>query len=522
MTRARFAFWLILCLALVVTGWWLCFVPDHPHSLYAAIPVEAEYISVSRDVAARWDTFLQNPLTRSLVISLGAAPEELDDLSQDPDLRFWMQKLFSDEVVVANVPAHAFGQDDTWIITTWLGGRSLRYRWLMPWIKDRRLTRIGQHEGHALWRYDTRKWDFPYPLYFAFVEGGMIGCMSPHASTIQYVLDTYDGRTSFGVKPFVAWMKAPSDELDRGWIRLPPDADWPACTYALSDIGSNTISGSVGIEAPWLKPGVTLSALNTNTLGRLLGDLPMAAVVFPLDMSHTEWMNILPVETRKVLLELTAATQPRVVVAALMGDEYSGRFKGLKLPGVVLGIQMQQPGPALKNAQDAIDRLNAAYKWGLIAGRYPVGEHAIYVIESTGDTAYALFNASECMAFAVVDDWFLLAGSSETLRRLVARYQQPAALIEARAGRWGRAFDPELCAGFGWLDLLSGGKAIRNAIAAWSLKLMFEDAGNSQRQRQQLNEIRAWLEGLGSMETCWIWMNTDEGRTTFRFQMGSN
>ncbi len=87
--------------------------------------------------------------------------------------------------------------------------------------------------------------------------------------------------------------------------------------------------------------------MNTNTLSRLLGDLPLAAIVTPFDMSQTEWLDLLPVECRKVLIELTAGTKPQVGMAALMGDEYSGRFKGLKLPGVVLGFQMEQPGQVL-------------------------------------------------------------------------------------------------------------------------------------------------------------------------------
>jgi len=520
MKRPRFVFWLLLILFVVSVGWWMCAVPYNPDGLYAAIPLEAEYISISRHVAARWDTFLQNPLTRSLIISLGADPAELESLSDDEDLTYWMDRLFSDEVVIANVPVYSSGGDDTWIITTWLGGRSLYYRWLLPWLKDSRLTKVGAYGGRMIWRYDTRKWDFPNPLFFTFVEGGLIGCISPYGSTIQYVLDTYDGRISPVVKPFQEWLKRPDTALDRGWIRLPDNTGWPACTYALSSIGSNAISGSLGVESPWIEPGVTLEALNTNILGRLLGDLPLAAVVVPFDTSKTEWLNMMPPEARAVLVELTAATRPQIGMAALMGGEYSGRFKGLKLPGVVTGFQMENPDRVLRNAQQAIDQLNATYKWGLIAGRYPAGNETIYVVESTADTPYALFNSNECMAFTVIDNWFLMAGSAGTLSKLVMRYNKPEAKIEAKAGRWQKEFRPDQCAGFGWLDLTDGGKVIRNAIAAWSLKLMIEDAFNSQKQRQQLNEIRAWIEGLGTLETCWIWMDTGEGWTEFRFQMG--
>ena len=520
MKRSRFVFWLILVLFVAGTGWWMCSVPYNPGGLYSAIPLEAEYISVSRHVAARWETFLQNPLTRSLVISLGADIDELDELSEDESMNFWMQRLFSDEVVIANTPAFSSGDEDTWIITTWLGGRSLYYRWLLPWMKDKRLSKAGSYGGRTIWCYDTRKWDFPHPLFFVFVEGGIIGCMSPYASTIQYVLDTYDGRISPVVKPFLGWLEKPATALDRGWVRLPANMGWPAFTYALSSIGSNTISGSLGADVPWMKPGVTLDALNTNILGRLLGDLPLAAVVVPFDTSDEEWLSMVPVDARKILTKLTVATRPQIGMVALMGGEYSGRVKGLKLPGIVTAFQMENPGRVLRNAQQAVDQLNAAYKWGLIAGRYPVGRETIYVIESTADTPYALLNSSECVAFTVIDNWFLMAGSAGTLGKLVTRYNKSEARIEARAGRWQKEFHPDLCAGFGWMDLMDGGKVIRNAIAAYSLKLMIEDASKSQKQRQQFNEIRAWIEGLGTLETCWIWMETGEGWVNFRFQMG--
>ncbi len=68
---------------------------------------------------------------------------------------------------------------------------------------------------------------------------------------------------------------------------------------------------------------------------------------------------------------------------------------------------------------DALDRLNALTRWGLVAAPLLVESAPAFAIESTGQSLYARMNREELLAYTPTSDGLVFASNLAVLERLL-------------------------------------------------------------------------------------------------------
>ena len=100
-------------------------------------------------------------------------------------------------------------------------------------------------------------------------------------------------------------------------------------------------------------------------------------------------------------------------------------------------------------------------------------------------------------AYAILDGWLLASSNLGALQKLVqAAAAGPAGAADTPA--WAAPADGPSAVSV-WLDLARSGKVARDAIATWSMAQMFLNSGNSQAVREQLNEVKAWIDAFAPL-----------------------
>jgi hypothetical protein len=202
-------------------------------------------------------------------------------------------------------------------------------------------------------------------------------------------------------------------------------------------------------------------------------------------------------------LPLWQAAKPRSVGLAVLGGDYSGRFRSIKIPGLFLGANLDQ-GEPFAVARQMLDRLNARWRWGLIPRLILVDETPVYTVEGTAQNVYSELLMSEQVAFTRQQSWLLMASNMKSLAQLLRTPRQPAG-VELAWPTWMQNQTGPL-AGYGWFDLAQGGKTLRIAVTAYGLRLKVRDARNTYARRRRLNEIKAWIDALGPLEMSRFWL----------------
>ena len=80
---------------------WFVSMPYRPERLFRAIPAGARLLSVHRGLGARWTALAAHPLVVRAAELNGLAPAAWTKFAADPDTRRWMERLGSDELVLA-------------------------------------------------------------------------------------------------------------------------------------------------------------------------------------------------------------------------------------------------------------------------------------------------------------------------------------------------------------------------------------------------------------------------------------
>jgi hypothetical protein len=526
--RRSWLFWLLLAIALGSAAWWILYTPYRPEHMYKALPAQTAFVSVHRNLAGRWDAVCRNPLTQTLFMALGIKPEELRELSEDPSSRIWLDKLAADEGLVAYVPSLGTPGEPAWVLMTWLGAKSQRLRWNLRWFRIEGLTAHPPHRGWPSWTIDTGKEGEPQ-LTFALVEGMGIGVFSTDPRLLNEILDTLDGlQPSLADHPDFPgreglWCRDPRAP-DRGWFN--PAALWGgvtspvgAVTYEWSELQAEGLRGCFTGRDPFTVEFSRAPQLKAGGLDILLGDLPQGltllspALVLPFMEApkRAAWIRLLP--------EIIRLEKSGVIALGLLGDEYSGRLKGIKLPTIVAGIPIGEEARTSAWLGEAFDRLNARYRWGLVPRDVAAGRGRMTIIEGTSTNFLASLPPSECPAYVIRGGWLLLASNSEGLERLVTRYDS-IRTNPPSATAWMKDLSAQPAPAYLWLDLARAGKTLRMALSTYSLKLLLEDPRGTQDARQQLNEVKAWVDSLVPLSTAQFWLRSDGTRMEVSFKLG--
>jgi len=210
------------------------------------------------------------------------------------------------------------------------------------------------------------------------------------------------------------------------------------------------------------------------------------------------------------------------LAAGVFGGDYSGRYMGIRLPGLVLATHVDSKNDAYKDTAHILDAINARYRWGLIPRDIQITPRRITMVESTANTGYAKLAHREHVGYTACDDWFVLGSNIDTLMHLIARYDRPEAIQEARVCSWADDIQTRPCDAYFRLDLIRGGKTIRTAIAAYSLKLLFDDADGNQNTRRNLKIASEWTKMLDTLEVCRLWFNIEGNQVRIDISIGSD
>ncbi|OQA27739.1 MAG: hypothetical protein BWY59_01021 [Verrucomicrobia bacterium ADurb.Bin345] len=525
MRRRSLWFWVLLLAAMAAGIWWLFHVPYAPGLLFKAIPAEAAFVTQHRKLAERWDDIYRNPLAMSLFMSAGVKPSALRDLAEDPEARAWFEKLASTDTTLAYIPAMGPDREPVWVLASWLGGRSQRLRWNLGWHRIEGFTRGPSHRGRTYWIVDSRMLSSENTLTLALVEGMLIGCISWRHETMRDVLDTFDGiRPSLFERPGFPVQAAWRDDTetpDRGWLDAASLMGWrtpaaQAFAYEFSALTPTTLVGQLRWERHEDVAAGGWDVSRQQGLSAVLGDTPIAlALVSP------DWLDTVSggknVDAWLLMAREFISEQGADVVAlAMLGGDYGGSLKGIRVPSVLLGIPLKNPASVPARVQRILDRLNARHRWGLIPHRLEAGAGDVVVFEGTAGTLYSNLPLEEKPAYAVVGDWMLLSSNAEALSNLVRRQKTGGGARPC----W--ELDPAFAATplYVWTDVVRGAKTLRLAISAYSLKLLVEDAQKTMMQRQRLNEVKAWIDALEPLGQCAIRAEPRSEDVLVHFRLG--
>ena len=519
----------LVLVAVALLAAWLAYVPYRPERVLRAIPANTQILTTHENLAARWSAILQNPLLQSIALSAGVETTALKTLTTDPETLRWVQRLAARNTALAYVPRLGAGGQPSWVLVSWLGGDSQWLRLQLSCFPPRGFDRHAPHNGVPYWTFRIAGLRSGTQLSLAFVEGLLIACVGEDPTAMLDLLDTSDGilpslAVTRGAKLSDYWCLNPTAP-DHSWIdagafvRRAPTA--PPLTLSLSAIEPHYLEGDLcgAVSLPAAK--TSAKPMDPGELVKLAGDLPMAAVLIRAEFALpplAAWLGPEWAQTLDLALRMQGTDR---VALFMMGGDYGGRLYGFRIPALVVAIPVRKSDAMPGLMQGLLDQLNLKHGWGLIPHESTLGNRSLHSIEGTTPNAFSALPPDERPAYALCDNWFLIASSQRTLAALLARYDRSESDNEAHNSRWASGLQLARGGAYGWVDFARARDELRLIIAGYSLKLMFEDPHKSATQRAQLNLYRAWLDTLAPLGEGKLWLTSDGQLSALRFEAGT-
>lgn len=522
----RILFWLLLVVFIAACAVWFLHVPYQPKRLYRLLPEDTVFLSHHRELAERWDDFVENPLAQTMLEGAGLDTDDLLDWTGDPEIRPWLDKFLARDVVIAYVPRLGSTLEPAWVIAGWIGGESVRLRWLLQRGAFREFHAEPRQGGGAYWRLEPQEDEADDHLSISVVEGMLVGVFSADPHAIRHVLDVYDGLAPGYVHlhpndAFALPDTTGSDAWDQGWFKgFDLDRLRIRYRFALNQVDAIGIKGSVSMPAEGDWPAFRVE--DSEPAGRLLGGIPFLTVAAQPDALYSLLQGRLAPLGDQLLQGMYETGPEGVVLGTIQGGDYAGSLFGISVPSLLLTWPVADEEEAIANVRKLLDQLNARWQWGLVASLHPGTQRPVYMIESTANTAYARFRERERLAFTWVDGWLVLASHARPLIRLVERLERPESVIEVEDGGWLPGLRDGGVAAHGYWNIRGGARTLRMAISAYSMRLLFEDRSGSRQTRQQLAAARDWLDLLEAMGEVRLWLDQVDGERMIRFQFGES
>lgn len=513
-SRHKILFWLFLVVFVVLGFWWLGYTPHRPDAVFSAIPANATFVTVHKNLAQELTTLTGNPATRDLLISSGIKEEDLNSLCSNRQTQAWIRRLASKETVLAYVPALGYQQKPAWVVASWIGGESQRLRWQMRWFKSSDLRPVTLEYGRKIWITST---EFPQPeqrLSLALADGMLLGCVSEDSTAVRYLLETSDAYPS---RPSVlssgslmdARTLAPTNRLHWGWFNQRLDRDINRFSPTMIGFGVIFLTdGRIDLSLVGNQSLPDAKALSGHSdyagLKGFLGASPDLVTVLPLGWTRPLLMQTTSPLWAEAVSELTdtqGSPTNALAFLALLNRDHSGRIrgalgksvamlvgKGLRVPTLMVGLQLNDQREASARINRMVAVINARYGSSLEAHTVTMGEREVTLIAESRNNFYGKFEPSEQVACTVVDKWLILSSNAAILRRLLEKDA-----TKAESGTWSEKADPTASA-YAWGDLNHLGKTTKEALAVAQLALMAGNSRNSTNTQPILEVAREWVE----------------------------
>lgn len=519
----------LLALAVAVAVWWVLYIPYDPLAIYRPIPASATVVGRHTRLPERWLDILGNPLSRALMRTAGANPDDAGALVTDPESRQWFEKLAGREGTLAYLPGQ-YGHAPAWMAVSQLGGESQKLRWQLMLFKVPGFVRMKEFPGRSVWLVTNQEIDPTRRLVIAFGEGVLMACLSEESLAIADVLAAYDGRTTRLLDAEASFARFAREDdraqADRFWLR--DESGWaareePGITVDLPVLRADAMQISASTTGGDVIPEDQESTADIQALAARLGAGPCLMATVRRDVLLEVWSQAdLSRDVRHALrMALDVATGDRLAVMAMDG-ELGGRLTfgimrvlgaGVRVPTLMLATPVEDEAAAHAAIQRVLDASNARYRAAFVLKPVSVSATTIYVLESAGRNEWVdELPQADRPAYAVLDGWLLASSNFSALQKLAN-----GAASEGEGPTWQAALTTSAAVS-AWLDLRRVSRAAKGAIATWS---MVQAAfGGDAASAAQLNEAKAWIEAFEPFGEARAGLGRRDGHTTFSLVLG--
>jgi len=511
--------------AVVLTTWWLLYLPRDAEAVYRTVPAGASVITVHELLADRWDSIANSGVAAGVLNSIGINKKEIDSYMAVPGNRRWFKRLANETTVFAYVPELGRTRSKALVFSSWAGRHGRFLRWLVMLHLVDGVERTGMYAGRPIWTVQTPVWT-DLNLSMTICDGVLAGCLSSESNSVTHLIDAYDGLNgprsilSANALPDIAalWTEP---EPDRGWFRAVPEIGLASHSFALAADSPKRcllrFRGNYELSHAPPKLGSDIVSVP----GRLLGEIPEVVVFMPsryvadiMGSGRNPPWSIICSQT----IRLNAGPDPNTAFIAMFGEDYRARLtsiipedyrgmvKNVPIPGLLFGVQIKNQAHAQGVVERALDLLNARCRFGVIPREVLVGDIVVTAIEGTGIDLYSRFPLEERVAYAFCDDWFLVCNSMDVLSRLLTRYQQTRSADEALTSQWMTSLMAEPAQVFVWTDVDSAGVTLNDALGLW---LLLSSSPREWQLREQLKLAMDWVETARLIETISLHAFTD-------------
>ncbi len=527
--RKRILIWAVLFAAVAATAWWMLYMPYRPDRIFAAIPVNATLVNVQQDLAGQWDTLTRNPVILNALRAGGVQDGDISALSTNKEIHKWAARLVSDQSILAYVPSIGEHHKPALVFASWIGNQSRLLRWQAAWIKSRDVEAISLDEGRTtVWRIRTNLEKSDLRLSVALSEGLILGCLSSDPIAVKSLLETAEGvpgRLSLAGtdKPAKTRSLLTGAPALWGW----GDAFGNHVAYAM-DLNhgplSLTITGQHSL--PLTKPLQESSGLRTaNNLTATTSDL---ATILPLSWVQSlmpEESSSLWIQTLRQLAGRSPSGADALAFLALLDQDHNGRLrgplgsslgafiKGVKTPTLLVGLQLGNADEADSRIKTVLSELNSRYNLTLkTSPMQDAGDTGITLIEESRRNFYGSFEPGERVAYAMADDWLILASNATVLKKLL---ESTPNLARPSGTRF--TTNPSVMAHAN-LDSLS--QTVKTTAGVLKLAALFNTSQGVTQARDLLNRAGTWADVLRAFGEANATMSTSGSVFRIDLQLG--
>ncbi len=471
----------LLALALFLV--WLFLTPYHPERADDSIPAQAHWVSWHHAPGERWAELSGNPLVAMLLSEALGAEAARDIAGRELPAR--IRRLTADRVILARATVDDTTERAAWFAAAWAGSHGRLLRWQLKLFRVPGIDRYGQHGGRPLYRIETPGLPPGERLFLTFEEGLVLMCLSSDPHDIRLMLDAHDGRVDsirdLEPPPRLDTVADRARLRDTGFFRPGFDLDFLRLTSGETEArlyaGERRAHGTRTRPAPDSAPAPPWD------------EWPEATAVYFPDR-FPPWPASSEFDFLNALQPLSEALgDPAFLAAGLFGPPFSGRFRGIQVPGLVLAWPTEQTMAEVETAvRRTLDRINAERRWGLILAADPHLPRNIRRIVGTAPNAFSTFPPDETPALALYRQHLLLASNVQTLSRLIERNPDPDRRLLS---------DPDSAADVGFrVDLERAMPTLRLLYGAYWLYQVMERRAPESREQDVMEGIGRRLDHL--------------------------
>lgn len=507
-----------LVLFSVVCVFW---IPFDRIKFLQPIPAGAVIVISHRDIGSRLENLSTNVFLKAFFDTDGKAIKKIQE-------HRYAVSIIGARLITAYIPDFYHSSGPAIVISSWVGGWTPVLRWAL-WIHPPAgIVPMGNYNGHRLWA-----WEYPVQIagaagYFSFAidEGVFIGCFSKEMNGIAGLIRGYDNRTNSISSVSQFRLENIESAADQVWLKinLPVagrNKPFFACC-AFDALEKDHLSATIRFD-PEIKlndyAGLDQKPVE---IGKICARSPSIVALVPSDMAAGGLNGLVPPAWERAVKPVIAPFpgSNNVSLLAVFTGEYGGKFGQeplrIVVPTVLLAVSGVRQERTKAAFMELLDLVNTRYRLGLIVNTSlsPAAQYSICGVESTSGTLLRSLPVEDQPAFAFYNDLFLLASNSAGLRKLLMDFQSRIFPVDDGIGDGKKAFIR--------IDPAEGGKALRFALTASIMMLDAEDRSDSKQNTIKiLKAARSWLESIGGLDNCEVWLESENGKAVARLEIGS-